>query len=369
VFLSERSLVVNLSDNHLHSVYGPENGTTLPKIWSGLLEQPPKSEHNRVSASLSKALPELLKQIGVARSRKHYQVGSWQLDGKPFDLGPTWQDHVARHAQLDNEVRRVRIYLVERNAVQEERASIERAAKREMQALHGINHPGIVQVDAMEQHEAGPALVFRYDPRALRLDHYLSQYGARLDVETRVGMVRQLAETIAYAHRRHLHHRALSARSVLVTPLKSFRGTEDEAWLRPHLQISDWHAASRTPESMRGSSRRSCKRRTSACTCRSRARGIWRRSSGSRAPIRSRSTSSGSARSRTCCCRTSRRRPVGRNWSTGSPPTTGCGRRRAPTRCRSSWTRWSRPPPPRSRPSASRRRKSSSNCWRPSKKR
>jgi hypothetical protein len=161
VFLSERSLVVNLSDNHLHSVYGPENGTTLPKIWSELLEQPPKSEHNRVSVSLSKALPELLKQIGVARSRKHYQIGSWQLDGKPFDLGPTWQDHVARHAQLDNEVRRVRIYLVERNAVQEERASIERAAKREMQALHGINHPGIVQVDAMEQHEAGPALVFR----------------------------------------------------------------------------------------------------------------------------------------------------------------------------------------------------------------
>jgi serine/threonine protein kinase len=67
-------------------------------------------------------------------------------------------------------------------------------------------------------------------------------------------MVRQLAETIAYAHRRHLHHRALSARSVLVTPVKSFRGTEDEAWLRPHLQISDWHAASRTPDTTRGSS-------------------------------------------------------------------------------------------------------------------
>lgn len=254
VFLSERTLAVNLMGNHLQSVFGPENGTTLPKIWSDLLEQPPKNEHNRVSPTLSKALPELLKQVGVARSRKHYQIGSWQLDGKPFDIGPTWQDHVARHAQLDNEVRRVRIYLVERNAVQEERASIERAAKREMQALHGINHPGIVQADAMEQHEAGPALVFRYDPRALRLDHYLSQYGARLDVETRVAMVRQLGETIAYAHRRHLHHRALSARSVLVTPQKSFRGTEDEAWLRPHLQISDWHAASRTPDATRGSS-------------------------------------------------------------------------------------------------------------------
>ena len=80
-----------------------------------------------------------------------------------------------------SEHRRVRIYLVERNAVQAERASIERAAKREMLALHGINHPGIVQVDSMESHEAGPALIFRYDPRSMRLDHYMAQYGDRLD--------------------------------------------------------------------------------------------------------------------------------------------------------------------------------------------
>lgn len=45
-----------------------------------------------------------------------------------------------------------------------ERASIERAAKREMVVLNGINHPGIVRVDSMESHEAGPALIFRHDP-------------------------------------------------------------------------------------------------------------------------------------------------------------------------------------------------------------
>ncbi|MET7391905.1 BREX system serine/threonine kinase PglW [Dactylosporangium sp. NPDC005572] len=256
VFLSVPSLQIALSDNQLHWVYGPE-GTTqhqLPHVGSDLLLRPPMDEHRRVTPSTSRALPELLKKVGIARSRKHYQIGSWQLAAKPIDQGPTWQDHLARHSQLDNEHRRVRIYLVERNAVQSERASIDRAAKREMLALHGINHPGIVQVDALEQHEAGPALVFRYDPRSLRLDHYLAQYGAKLDVATRVGMVRQLSEALAYAHGRHLHHRALSARSVLITPGPRRRGSEEEAWLRPHLQISDWQTASRSTDSNAGSS-------------------------------------------------------------------------------------------------------------------
>ncbi|MEV0132597.1 BREX system serine/threonine kinase PglW [Dactylosporangium sp. NPDC050688] len=256
VFLSVPSLQIALSDNQLHWVYGPAGPTQhqLPDIGSGLLLRPPMDEYRRVTPTMSKALPELLKKVGIARSRKHYQIGAWQLAAKPIDQGPTWQDHLARHNQLDKEHRRIRIYLVERNAVQSERASIDRAAKREMLALHGINHPGIVQVDALEQHEAGPALVFRYDPRSLRLDHYMAQYGAKLDVAARVGMVRQLSEALAYAHGRHLHHRALSARSVLVTPGPRRRGTEEEAWLRPQLQISDWQTASRSTDSNAGSS-------------------------------------------------------------------------------------------------------------------
>lgn len=260
VFLSLPSLQVELADNQLHWVYGPEpaSGTPhngLPGIWSSLLGRPPQDERRRMTPTLSRALPKLLEGVGIARSRRYYQVGSWQLDAEPFDTGPTWQDHLARHAQLAHERRRVRIYLVERNAVTDERASIERAARREMTALHGISHPGIVQVDTMEPHEGGPALIFRHDPRAMRLDHYLAQYGERLDVGTRTGMIRQLAEAVAYAHGRRLYHRALSARSVLVTPGER-RGDEpaEAAWLRPRLQVSDWHAATREPDtSGRGS--------------------------------------------------------------------------------------------------------------------
>ncbi len=270
VFLSAPGLEVDLADHQLHWVFGPESkpgqrGRPLPPIWSGLLGRPPQDEQHRVRPELSRALPRLLDGVGIARSRRHLQVGSWQLQPRPFDSGPTWQDHLAQHRQLPREKRRIRIYLVERNAVRTERASIESAARREMQALHGINHPGIVQVDTMEPHEAGPALIFRHDPRAQRLDHYLAQHSGKLDVETRIGMIRQLAEAIGYAHRRHLHHRALSARSVLVTPGAGRRhGTEEEAWLAPQLQVSDWQAATRGPDSSGDGANGSSSRLTSS---------------------------------------------------------------------------------------------------------
>jgi serine/threonine protein kinase len=256
VFFSSPGLDVSgLPDHQRHWLFGPEPAPgELPSIWSDLLARPPREERFRIAADLSGALPRLMHGIGIARSRRHLHVGSWQLEAEPLDSGPTWQDHLAHHAQLPAEVRRIRIYLVERNAVEAERVSIARAARREMLALHGIGHPGIVQVDTMEPHEAGPALIFRHDPRAQRLDHYLAQYGDRLDVETRVGMIRQLVEAMAYVHGRHLHHRALSARSVLVTPGPGRQhATEEEAWLHPLLQISDWQWAVRGSASGNGS--------------------------------------------------------------------------------------------------------------------
>ena len=259
VFLAKPGLRVELSEHHLHGIYGPEPAPDhqpgpLPAI-GALLQRPPQDEKHRVTREMSAALPDLLHAVGIARSRKHYQIGSWELESRPFDLGPTWQDHHARHRELAREHRRIRIYLVERNAVQTERASIERAAKREMLALHNINHPGIVRVDSMESHEAGPALIFRHDPRSVRLDHYLTQYGPRLDALSRLAMIRQLSEAVAYAHRRRLHHCALSARSVLVGPGPSRRGgTEEEAWLTPQLQISDWQTATRAADTAGASS-------------------------------------------------------------------------------------------------------------------
>ncbi|MGW0058612.1 BREX system serine/threonine kinase PglW [Streptosporangium sandarakinum] len=244
VFLSIPSLEVDLPDHQRNGVYGPENGR-IPRILSDLLLRAPSDERRRVTPDVSRRLDGWLRQVGIAKSRSHLRVGAWELEPRPFDVGPTWEDHLATHGQIPAEKRRIRIYLVERNADEEMRASMGRAARREVLALHGISHPGIVRVDTMEQHEAGPALIFRHDPRAMRLDHFIGEYGPRLDLLTRLNMIRQLAEAVSYAHGRHLHHRALSARSVLVTPGRAPRGAEEQGWLDPQLQISDWQAATR----------------------------------------------------------------------------------------------------------------------------
>ncbi|WP_347403394.1 BREX system serine/threonine kinase PglW, partial [Protofrankia symbiont of Coriaria myrtifolia] len=279
VFLSNPTLRVELPDHQLHWVFGPERGTpggatdqsasnrssgssgrggrggmTLPPIWSGLLDAPLRDERQRVTPELSKALARLLPAAGIARSRRHQRVGSWQLEFPAFDSGPTWQDYHAAHVQVASERRRVRIYLVERAAGEAERAEREAAARREFLVLHGINHPGIVQVDGLESHEAGPALIFRHRPDEMRLDHYLDRYGDRLDAGTRLSMIRQLVETVDYAHGRHLYHRALAARSVLVVPSRgrggraaggNGDGTGGQGWFAPKLMISDWQAAAR----------------------------------------------------------------------------------------------------------------------------
>lgn len=272
VFLSNPTLRVEFPDHQLHWIFGPEQaaaqagqssgaaaapkarpggGVTLPSIWSGLLDAPLRDERYRVTPEVSKALAKLLPAAGIARSRRHQRVGSWQLEFPAFDSGPTWQDYHAAHTQVASERRRVRIYLVERAAGEAERASREAVARREFLVLHGINHPGIVQVDGLESHEAGPALIFRHRPDELRLDQYLDRYGDRLDAGTRLDMIRQLAEAVAYAHGRHLYHRALAARSVLVVP-SGRRSAGEQGWLAPRLVISDWQAAARDAGSSTG---------------------------------------------------------------------------------------------------------------------
>ncbi|MEV6525734.1 BREX system serine/threonine kinase PglW [Longispora sp. NPDC051575] len=241
VFLSKPGMQVDLPDHQLHWVYGTAQG--LPDI-STVFGEAPRSEKQRVTPEISRKLPDWLKAAGIARSRKHYQVGLWNLERVPLDSGPTWQDHRATHRELENEHRRIRLYLVEHGIAAADRDVVERAAQREMRALKGISHPNIVQVLDYASHEVGPALIFQYRPESMRLDHYMVQYGALLDVDTRLELIRQLAEAVKYAHSRQLRHQALSARSVLVEPTRR-RGAAEDGWLSPVLRISDWQTATR----------------------------------------------------------------------------------------------------------------------------
>ncbi|TDD74486.1 BREX system serine/threonine kinase PglW [Actinomadura rubrisoli] len=238
IFLSDPALKSELDEVQATGVYarGPDNG--LPRIWDDLLGTSRPTGPGRGEVTFSRKMPALLDAIGIQGYRKHRTVGTWRLEPKAMDAGPTWEDYLAENTALEGDHRRVRLYLSELGASREAQESTRRAARREYLVLQGIDHPGIVKAEQFsDDHDAGPAIVFPHRPEWLRLDHYMAQFGDGLDVETRLGMVRQLAEALAHAHRRHLYHRALAARSVYVA--------SHGAGYDPTLKIVDWQAAAR----------------------------------------------------------------------------------------------------------------------------
>lgn len=240
VFLSAPDLRCEFDEVQRTMVFGRdglEDQTGLNGIWKGLLGQPPRSNSARLDPAVSRQLEKLLQKIGIQGPRKHRKIGPFELAPRAFDTGPTWEDYLAENSALPgDQTRRVRIYLSDLNAPKAERDFARRAARREYLALQGISHEGIVSAEQFsDEHEAGPAIIFRHGAKWQRLDHFIAEQGASLSVDTRLHMVRQLAEALDHAHRRHLYHRTLAARSVYVEMDGRY----------PRLRICDWQVAAR----------------------------------------------------------------------------------------------------------------------------
>ena len=176
-----------------------------------------------------------VEQAGVRPSQRRRVVGDLEL-GELLDEGPGYQDFAATHPRFAHAHRRVRVYGTADLASAEQRAQANRAAQREFELLAPIEYPGIVRAIAFHEHELGPAIVFERDPTEVRLDQYLDESGSTLSLVERLALVRQLAETVAYAHGRRLFHRALSPRSVLVVR----PGGSDE-----RFRIINWQTGAR----------------------------------------------------------------------------------------------------------------------------
>ncbi len=235
VFFSNPSMTCRLPDEDLHHLYGPPHGTGgLPGVDTLLTTAsgPP------VDPDVARAFPALMTGAGISRTRASMQVGPWQLEPRPFDDGPTWQDYHATRPSMPGAYRRIRTYVTAKGADAEQQRSIREAAEREFAAARGITHPAILVPNELAQHEAGPALVLENDRDAQRLDQYLATAGRHLGLAQRVDLLRDIAEAVRYAHSRALVHRALSARAILVESTKG-------DWSRPQPRIGDWQVASR----------------------------------------------------------------------------------------------------------------------------
>jgi serine/threonine protein kinase len=166
---------------------------------------------------------------------KQRMVGDFVVsDSDPIAEGPDWQDVRVNHPAVPDVPRRLRLYDVPPRVAESERKRIEQLARREYQLTLGVVHERIAAPSSVYLTDDGPALEFGHDDSAQPLDSYLRDEGADLSFDDRMALVTQLGETLSYAHRRHLIHRALAPARVWATPVR--RGL-------PNLVVRDWYFA------------------------------------------------------------------------------------------------------------------------------
>lgn len=197
------------------------------------LDSKPKGTHDKPTA---KKVSQALDQAGIRPSQRSRKVSDFVLNTL-IGEGPGYQDWEATHSQIETSKRRIRIYLVQHQAGDDERKTIVRAARREAQLLEMLDHRRILRFLNYTDHELGPALVFEHDPSVVRLDHYLAERQDRLGIDQRLQLMRQIAEVVQFAHEKKVIHRALSPQSVLVSKPDSSN---------PQIKVFNWQAGYRS---------------------------------------------------------------------------------------------------------------------------
>ena len=239
VFLSHEDVDCRLTDdlrNHVHRRDGGTGRNERPGIVAALTRHsagtPPRA---RIDRPMAKAVSRAMQEAGIRPSQRQHRVGDYRLDALLFE-GPNYQDWTARHAAIEGERARVRIYAIPPTASDDERAALERAARREYRILRDVRHEGILAAKSYTEHVRGPALIFEHREGPRRFDHWLAERAAGLDVDTRLHLLRQVAEALRFAHAKRLVHRALSPQSILVV---------DPEAAPPRLQVFNWQTGAR----------------------------------------------------------------------------------------------------------------------------
>lgn len=237
IFLSSSSLACQLEGLAKSATFQHGRPGTLndPGIVGALSNGITSRATTPVDATQARAIGRAVIEAGIRPSNKHRQVGDYKLNRLASE-GEGFQDWEASHVSVDTIHRRVRIYPLATASSPEARAARLRQARREFEVLEGIDHPGILRVNDYKETELGPALIFDHDPKAVRLDHLLREKGKTLTITQRLQLVRDIAETLKYAHAKRLYHRALGPQSILV------HGADTGAM---QVRLMNWQTASR----------------------------------------------------------------------------------------------------------------------------
>ena len=213
VFCSAPGLNISLPANLSTRVFGidrrRDDGTLAQAGIVSALTEPavgPSACDRPIDMTVAAALTRCLDRAGVCRARPTRRIAGYKIEER-LGAGPLYQDFRATHPAL-SVTRRVRLYPYPHGASEELRTTIRRAAEREFRALETVSHPNLLKPLEFADSEFGPSLLFSFDSEAQPLDHYLRQRQEALTLETRVALIRQIAEALDFAHENRRIHRA-----------------------------------------------------------------------------------------------------------------------------------------------------------------
>lgn len=232
VFLSSENLVIRLEGNARHGVVNRDELLPMVTQTDELWRHPP------ISAYAAKVIARAVEEAGIKESVRSRRVGQYELRSL-LDETDYFQEWLAINPDVNVE-RKIRIYLTQ-GKPSDDVKRLEKAAKTEFRMLEGIEHPCILRAKDIQHHDSGPALIYEYDSTAFRLDRLLLSLGKtrRLDIRSAITLLRQIAETVQYAHKQKLYHRGLSPMSIWVTP----QSNDDFV-----IKIGNWATAERLYE-------------------------------------------------------------------------------------------------------------------------
>lgn len=162
-----------------------------------------------IGRHVERALARAMEQLGLRKRTRAASVGDYRLN-RLIAENDRYQDWEAEHQRVKSDLKRIRIFPHAQRAAAAEKRERKDAATREYSLLRDIRHDGILSPRQLTESDVGPALVYDFDPDAQRLDHLLDAAGTSPGLGERLELVRSIAESLAYAHSRNIHHRALS---------------------------------------------------------------------------------------------------------------------------------------------------------------
>lgn len=218
VFCSAPGNQLKLPEALAQRVFTRDKGAPLRGgIIDAVSQRRSNDSREAIDAPMARSVGRALDQAGIRPANKARRVSDYILQKVIYEHPQgTYQDWLANHANIKGDLAMVRIYPRAHGQTSEQQTLAFRAAEREYALLQPLEHVGILQVRTHTTHETGPALVFRFSPKAQRLDHFMREHGASLTFDLRLTFVRQLAEAVRFAHGHRVAHRQLSPQSIFV---------------------------------------------------------------------------------------------------------------------------------------------------------